>query len=149
MYKGWNHMTANIHSNTLDPQFISHYVFFERALFWNWKSARCANNAESSIGRCSNWMKKFTCSHESHAPVDAFSETVTQQSFGDVSLVEKNRTNEIGVVDRFQDNFHFTLQQARFNEISCLIGIINRNTVVWFTFRIQFESGTLYNNTHL
>lgn len=93
--------------------------------------------------------KKITCSHESHAPVDAFSETVTQQSFGDVSLVEKNRTNEIGVVDRFQDNFHFTLQQARFNEISCLIGIINRNTVVWFTFRIQFESWTLYKNTHL
>lgn len=122
----------------------------EGAHFWNWKCVPCAImliHRQTIQIMYDQIIEKifvvFTWSHESHAPVDTFSETFAQKSFSNISLVEKNWTNEIGVVHRFQDNFYFTLQQTRFNKISCLIGIVHGNTMIRFTFRIQFKTRAL------
>lgn len=86
---------------------------------------------------------KLTSLHESHAPVNALGEALAQQCLGNVSLWEQNRTNEVGVVDRFKNDFDIALQKTGLNEVAGFLSEVDTHTWVGFAFRIELEAWAL------
>jgi hypothetical protein len=81
--------------------------------------------------------------HECNRPIDAMRKTLFQQSFGDVSLGMDDGTDKIVIVNGFENDVDFPLQQTDFNEIASLFGVRNFNSRIGLTIGVQLESGTL------
>lgn len=84
----------------------------------------------------------LTTLHEGHAPVDALCKTFAQESFSDVSLGVENRADEIGVVDRLEDDLDVALQQSRLDEETRLLRERHDDGRVWFAVRVETEART-------
>lgn len=81
--------------------------------------------------------------HESNGPIDASSESLPEQQLGDVALGMDDGADEIGVVDRFEDDLHLPLEETHLDEVPRLFGVLHLDGGIRLAGGVQFETGTL------
>lgn len=86
-------------------------------------------------------LSKLTGLHEGHAPVHALGVTFAQQRLGNVALREQNRSDEVGIVHRFEHDLHLLLQQTRLHEETRLLSVLHGHGRIRLAVGVQLEAG--------